>query len=120
MRFQADTVIGCVDIAIGDAHIDTVGNIVCRLLPVQKNVYGDAVNHQVPAALIGLNPARGIPHGNTGDGNITTVNKLSELWAEWFLWAHLDKIVIDAVDLPGIKQTVDVECKTAALPIDSA
>lgn len=118
--FEADAVVGGVDVAARHAHPSAVHDVDAIIVPVGVAFHPDAVDHEVLAEDIGLHPACGVLDCDSLDADILAIKKLDHLRSQEPFGSLFREFILHRVDLPNVKQAVDVQCEAAALAVKCA
>ena len=97
---EAEHVVGSVDGAVAYNHAVAVDDIDAIVVPVRLAVYGDALDQQIAALVVGLVPAGGVAQGDALDHHVVALTEIDVLRAVTLIGAAVaQRVVIEpAVD----------------------
>ena len=76
---EAEHVVGSVDGAVAYHHSVAVYDVYAVVVPVRLAVYGDALDQQVAALVVGLVPAGGVAQGDAFDYHVVALTEIDVL-----------------------------------------
>ena len=115
--FQADAVVGRIDVTTGDAHVAAVGDVQPVVVPVGPVVYGKVVHHHVAAQLQRHAPAGTVAQGYVAQRHTVRMRQAEQL-GPCRLARTLATVVVVGVNAhTPMVQAVDIQGQLQSLPV---
>ena len=114
---EAEHVVGSVDGAVAYHHSVAVYDVYAVVVPVRLAVYGDALDQQVAALVVGLVPAGGVAQGDAFDYHVVALTEIDVLRAVTLIGAAVAQRIVVESAVDDIHLVVGGLC---ALSVDGA
>ena len=114
---EAEYVVGSVDGAVAYHHSVAVYDVYAVVVPVRLAVYGDTLDQQVAALVVGLVPAGGVAQGDALDHHVVALTEIDVLRAVTLIGAAVAQRIVVESAVDDIHLVVGGLC---ALSVDGA